>query len=101
MKGRPLTKAECGEAGILARLATEDWDAMTAAALASRNHVSSLDRWIKKAREGNPSLSDEQAERLAERLRKDHYRRMGRLSVQARKLAREAEAELARADGRA
>ena len=82
--------------GILARLTTEDWDAMTAAALASPNHVSNLDRWIKKALETNPRLTDEQAERLAERLRKDHYQRMGRLSAQARKLAREAEAELAR-----
>jgi len=80
------------------RLATEDWDAMTAAANTSPNHVASLDRWIKKARDLNPRLSDEQAERFAERLRKDHYRRMGRLSAQARKLAREAEAELTRAD---
>jgi len=95
---RPLTRAECGTAGVLARLATEDWDAMTAAALASPNHVSNLDRWVKKARELNPRLNDDQAERLAERLRKDHYQRMGRLSAQARKLAREAEAELERAD---
>ncbi len=98
VKDRPLTRAECGEAGILARLATEDWDAMTAAALASSNHVSSLDRWIRKAREGNPSLSDEQAERLAERLRKAHYVRMGRLSAEARRIAREAVAELDQAD---
>jgi transposase-like protein len=83
---------------MLSRLATEDWGAMTAAALASPSHVSNLDRWVKKAREGNPSLSEEQAERLGERLRKAHYVRMGRLSAQARKLAREAEAELARAD---
>ena len=74
---------------------------MTAAALASSNHVSSLDRWVRKAREGNPSLSDEQAERLAERLRKAHYVRMGKLSAQARRLAREAEAEMARADSTA
>ena len=98
---RPLTRAECGEAGILARLAAEDWNAMTAEALASPNHVSSLDRWIRKAREGNPSLSDDQAERLAERLRKAHYVRMGKLSAEARRLAREAQAELARADGAA
>jgi hypothetical protein len=80
-----LTRKECGEAGILARLATEDWSAMTAAALASPSHVSNLDRWVKKAREGNPSLSEEQAERLGERLRKAHYVRMGRLSAQARR----------------
>ena len=95
-EGRALTPAERGARGILARLATEDWDAMTAQAFASPNHVSNLDRWVKKVRETNPRLSDEQAERLAERLRKDHYQRMGRLSAQARKLAREAEAELAR-----
>ena len=95
---RPLTRAECGTVGVLARLATEDWGAMTAQALASPNHVSSLDRWTAKAKEGNPSLSDEQAERLGERLRKAHYQRMGRLSAEARRIAREAEAELARAD---
>jgi len=95
---RTLTRPECGSAGILARLATEDWDAMTAAAFASPNHVSNLTRWIKKAKEGNPSLSDEQAERLAERLRKAHYVRMGKLSAEARRLAREAQAELERAD---
>jgi hypothetical protein len=80
-----LTRKECGEAGILSRLATEDWGAMTAAALASPNHISNLDRWVKKAREGNPSLSDEQAERLGGRLRKAHFVRMGKLSAQARK----------------
>ncbi len=71
---------------------------MTAAALASPNHISNLDRWVKQAKEGNPSLSDEQAERLAERLRKAHYVRMGKLSAEARRLAREAQAEMARAD---
>ena len=86
---------------MLSRLATEDWNAMAAAALASPNNVSNRDRWTKKAREGNPSLSDEQAERLGERLRKAHFVRMGKLSAQARKLAREAEAELARVDGAA
>ena len=88
------------EAGIMARLLTEDWYQMTAAARASDKHVSKPDRWIAKAREANPNLTDEQAERLAERLRTDHYKRMGRLSGQARRLTREAEAELARADRR-
>jgi uncharacterized protein YicC (UPF0701 family) len=71
---------------------------MTAAALASPEHVSSMSRWVKKAREGNPTLSDEQAERLAERLRKAHYVKMGRLSAEARRLARQARDELEHAD---
>jgi hypothetical protein len=95
--GRPLTRAECGESGITARLLSEDWDAMTAAANASANHVKSLDRWVKKVRELNPRLDDAQAERMAERLKKDHYQRMGRLSALARRTAREAQAELDRA----
>ncbi len=45
--------------GILARLASEDWGGMTRRANASTNHVKSLDRWVAKAREANPSLSDE------------------------------------------
>jgi hypothetical protein len=81
---RPLTRHECGEAGVMARLLSEDWNEMTAAANASASHVKSLGRWITRAREANPALSDEQAERLAERLRTDHYRRMGRASAAAR-----------------
>ena len=96
---RPLTRAECGAAGQLARCLTEDLYKMTAAATASPNHVASLDRWVKRAKELNPHLTDEQAERLGGRLRTDHYKRMGRLSAQARKITREAEAELARVDG--
>jgi hypothetical protein len=100
VEGRPLTRAECGEAGITARLLTEDWDAMTTAANASPNHISSLDRWVKKARELNPRLDDGQAVRMAERLKKDHYQRMGRLSAAARRIAREAQAELERVAAR-
>jgi len=85
----------------LARLAAEDWSEMTSAANASSNHVKSLDRWVTKAREANPALNDEQAERLAVMMRKAHYVRMGKLSADARRLAREAQAELARADGAA
>lgn len=70
---------------------------MTQAANASANHVKSLDRWIAKAKELNPALDDEQAERLGEMLRRDHYRRMGKLSARARQLAREVQAELDRA----
>ncbi len=80
--------------GIIARLASEDWYEMTRAANASANHVSSLDRWIARAREANPGLDDSQAGRLAVLLRREHYRRMGRLSVQARRLARQAAGEL-------
>jgi prephenate dehydrogenase len=79
---------------MMTRLMTQDWHEMAAAANASRNHVSKLDRWVAKAREANPSLNDDQAERLGLMMRKAHYVRMGKLSAQARKLAREAQAEL-------
>jgi len=42
-------------------------------------------------------LARVQAVRMAERLKKDHYKRMGRLSAQVRRIAREAQAELDRA----
>jgi hypothetical protein len=77
-------------AGIMARLLAEDWHAMTRAANASGRHVRSLDRWVAEALEANPRLSGDQAVRLAERMRRDHYARMGRLSGEARRRAREA-----------
>jgi prephenate dehydrogenase len=83
-----------GLPGMLARLANEDWAGMTKAANASPGHVKSLDRWITKAQEANARLSDEQAERLAVMMRRAHFVRMGKLSAQARKLAREAQAAL-------
>lgn len=86
---------ERGLPGMMARLLTEDWNAMTAAARNSPNHVSSDERWTRKAREANPSLDEDQAYRLGQHLKKAHYVRMGRLSAEARRLAREAEAELA------
>jgi hypothetical protein len=85
--------------GAMARLLTEDWHKMTAAANRSANHVSSRERWYNKAKLANPSLTDEQAARLGEMMRTEHYRKMGRLSAQARRIARDAEAELARAEG--
>jgi hypothetical protein len=84
--------------GMMARLMTENWHEMPAAANASPNHVKSIDRWVARALETNPSLNPEQAERLALMMRKAHYVRMGKLSAEARRIAREAEAELARAD---
>lgn len=90
-----MTRQECGAAGILVRLATTtNWADMTAAANDSKLHVAGMERWRQKAREENPALSDDQVERLAALLRKEHFRRMARLSAQARRLAREAEAEL-------
>lgn len=89
MPGRPLTRPECAEAGIAARLMSEDWNEMTTAANASPNHVRSYERWRKLAREANPSLNDEQVERLAVMMRRQHYVRMGRLSAAARKEARQ------------
>lgn len=83
--------------GMMKRLMTEDWSAMTARANASPNHVSSDERWTKKARETNPALDDDQAYRLGQLLKKQHYVKMGQLSAQARRLAREAADELSAA----
>jgi hypothetical protein len=80
--------------GAMARLLREDWQSMTASANASANHVSSDDRWTRKARQANPALDDDQAYRLGQLLKKAHFVRMGKLSAAARKLAREAENEL-------
>jgi hypothetical protein len=49
---------------LMTRLMTEDWDQMTRAASASPNHVKNLDRWIARAREANPALTDEQPDNL-------------------------------------
>jgi hypothetical protein len=83
----------------MARLLTEDWQSMTAAANASPNHVSSAERWTNKAREANQSLNDDQAYRLGQMLKRAHYVRMAKLSAEARRIAREAEVELARWNG--
>ncbi len=72
---------------------------MTAAANTSPRHPNRLDRYVAKAKEANPALTDEQAERLAVMLRRQHYVRMGKLSAQARRLVRDAQAELDRAAG--
>ncbi len=86
---------------MMKRLMTEDWQAMTAAANASPNHPSSDDRWTRKAREANPALDDDQAYRLGQLLKKQHYVNMGKLSAEARRIAREASAELADASATA
>jgi hypothetical protein len=80
------------------RLLTEDWDQMTAAANRSPRHVSSHERWYQLAKKANPTLSDEQAARLGEKMRTEHYKRMGRLSADARRLKRQAETVLAAID---
>jgi len=74
---------------------------MTARANASPNHISSDERWTKKAREQNPALDDEQAYRLGQMLKKQHYIKMGKLSGEARRIAREAKDQLDLADGAA
>lgn len=71
--------------GAMARLLAEDWHAMTEAARASSRHTSSIERWIDEARRANPRLDDDQAYRLAQMLRRQHYQRMGRLSGAARR----------------
>jgi hypothetical protein len=86
---------------MMQRLMTEDWNQMTAAANASPNHVASNDRWTRKAREANPALDDDQAYRLGQHLKKQHYVRMAKLSAEARRIARKAAAELADVTGTA
>ena len=81
-------------AATLANLIKNDWHEMTVPANASPNHVKSLDRWVALAVKANPALNPEQAERLALMMRKAHYVKMGRLSAEARRIAREARAEL-------
>ncbi|HEY1706397.1 MAG TPA: hypothetical protein VGG75_42535 [Trebonia sp.] len=63
----------------------EPWDQMTAQANASQNHVGSLERWFNAARAANPALDDVQTARLAERLRADHFRELGKRSGAARR----------------
>lgn len=58
---------------------------MTAAACASPRHPGSLDRWTQQAREDNPSLTDEQAERHGERLRSAYFSDLARRSHAARR----------------
>jgi len=85
----PLTRAECGARAMTARLTSENWDDMTQAANDSPNHVKSMDRWRRKARESNPALDDQQVDRLAQRLRGEYYSRLGKLSAQKRRIARD------------
>jgi len=99
--GHPAYPRERVLPGAIANLMSRDWDEMTAAANASDNHVKSAERWFRIAKRENPALSDEQAARLGEMLRTEHYRKMGRLSAQARRLAREAQAQMDLADGEA
>jgi len=78
------TTAGRGTPGAIATLSRHDWKQLTAKAFASPRHVNSLDRWIGIAREQNPALTDQQAERLARLMRTEHFRRMARLSAQVR-----------------
>jgi len=63
----------------------------TRAALSSPNHPSRLERWIRQALEADPALTDEQAVRAGELLRREHYASMARLSAQVRRRPREAD----------
>lgn len=92
--GRKLTASERGSLGMTVRLSAEDWSEMTRAANTSRRHPSSMDRWREVARIQNPALSPDQAERLAERLRTQHYADMGRRSGAARRAAGQVAASL-------
>lgn len=84
----PMTRKQCAQAAILARLMAENWSDMTVAANGSSNHVGNLERWRKLAREANPALDDVQIDRLAERLKTGYYSRIGQLSGAARRSAR-------------
>ena len=90
----PGYSSERGLPGAIARLLAEDPAEMTAAANASPNHVGNDDRWTRKAQEANPKLNDDQANRVGQLMKKQHYVRMGKLSAQARQLARDAAAEM-------
>ena len=90
----PEYPASRGLPGAMKRLLTTDWSEMTRAANASENHVSSDARWTRKASEANPALSEDQAYRLGQHMKKAHYVKMGRLSAEARRIARQAAAEL-------
>lgn len=85
MTTNPDYPSSRGLPGAMARLLAEDWHSMTAKANASSNHVSSADRWTRKALEANPALDDDQAYRLGQLLKKAHYVRMGKLSAEARR----------------
>jgi hypothetical protein len=78
---------------VRARLATEDWSAMTARANASPRNVNSLERWRQAAREKNPALNDAQVDRLAEMLRSDYYADLARRSAASRRAAAARRAE--------
>jgi Spy/CpxP family protein refolding chaperone len=95
---KPMPRAERGAIGILKRLLTEDPAAMTAAANASPNHPARPEKWIRLAREADPLLTEDQAARVGQLMRREHYRKLARLAAAARRAAREAREELERAD---
>jgi hypothetical protein len=57
---------------------------MTAAACGSPNHVSSLARWIAKAREENPGLDDGQAAERAGQLKAEFFGWLSAAGIAAR-----------------
>jgi len=60
---------------------------MTAAARSSPNHVASPERWMRQAHVQQPELDGGQAAELADQLRADHYRALGRQSAESRRAA--------------
>lgn len=82
---RKLTYRERAQRAVRARLAIEDWSAMTAAMNASPRNVNNLERWRNEAREKNPNLTDEQVDRLAQMLRSEYYSGLGRKSGTSRR----------------
>ena len=80
-----LTYHARAQRAVRARLAREDWSAMTARANASPRNVNNMERWRTAAREQNPALNDEQVDRLAEMLRSEYYAGLARRSAATRR----------------
>jgi hypothetical protein len=87
-----LTGSARARKAVTARLSTVNWTDMARPAFSARNHVGRLQRWIDMARRSNPTLNDEQAERLARRLRTEYFAMLGRRSGTSRRATRQAAA---------
>ena len=83
-----------GQRPLRGELAARLMAGMTAAARSSPNHVGSLQRWIRQARELHPDRSDAEAADLGQQLKRDHFAALGRRGARARRTALKAQAGL-------
>lgn len=83
-----MSFSERGRRAALARLQVTDWTEYARPAFESPNHPGNIERWLKAARDANPFLNEEQAGRLAEMMRREHFAEMGRRSGDARRARR-------------